>query len=164
MSTTSPDLTVADESTRPAVVAATLLMLAALVDSQVIGALTPQVAAGLKTAPTYVAASVTIYAVAAACVALMLGRYARRVAATVWLPRAALLFVFANAAAAFAPRLAVFWLARAFAGFAGGLVSALAIAALAGASEYARRGRQMSGVALSHFLAPVVGGPAGDGR
>src|ERR671933_1961781 len=110
MSTTS-EPTTTDQSARPAVVAATLLMLAALVDSQVIGALTPQVAAGLGTAPTFVAASVTIYAVAAACVALLLGRYARRVAATVWLPRAALLFVFANAAAAFAPRLAVFWLA-----------------------------------------------------
>ncbi len=136
-------------------------MLTALVDSQVIGALTPQVAAGLQTAPTLVAASVTIYAVAAACVALLLGRYARRVAATTWLPRAALLFVVANVAAAFAPRLAIFWLARALAGFAGGLVSALAIAALADASSYARRGRQMSGVAISYFLAPVVGVPAG---
>src|SRR5207237_313355 len=60
-----------------------------------------------------------------------------------------------------APKLAVFWLARAFAGFAGGLVSALAIAALADASAYARRGRQMSGVAISYFLAPVLGVPAG---
>ena len=161
MSTTAPDLTLADQSARPAVVAATLLMLAALVDSQVIGALTPQVAAGLHTAPTYVAASVTIYAVAAACVALLLGRYGRRVAATVWLPRAALLFVLANATAAIAPQLAFFWLARALAGFAGGLVSALAIAALADASDYARRGRQMSGVAISYFLAPVLGVPAG---
>ncbi len=136
-------------------------MLAALVDSQVIGALTPQVAAGLQTVPTLVAASVTIYAVAAATVALLLGRYAGRVEAVVWLPRAALLFVVANTAAAFAPRLAVFWLARALAGFAGGLVSALAIAALANASSYERRGRQMSGVAISYFLAPVLGVPVG---
>jgi predicted MFS family arabinose efflux permease len=148
-------------SSRPAVVSACLLMLAALIDSQVIGAITPQVAAGLKSAPTFVAASVTIYAVAAATVALLLGRFAPRVEATVWLPRAAVLFVVANLAAAFAPKLAVFWAARALAGFAGGLVSALAIAALANASDYARRGRQMSGVAISYFLAPVLGVPAG---
>ena len=80
--TTAPTPALADQSARPAVVAATLLMLAALIDSQVIGALTPQVAAGLHATPTLVAASVTIYAVAAACVALLLGRYARRVATT----------------------------------------------------------------------------------
>lgn len=161
MSTAAPDLTLTHTSSRPAVVSACLLMLAALIDSQVIGAITPQVAAGLQTAPTRVAASVTIYAVAAATVALLLGRFAPRVEAVVWLPRAAVLFVLANLAAAFAPRLAVFWAARALAGFAGGLVSALAIAALANASEYARRGRQMSGVAISYFLAPVLGVPAG---
>jgi predicted MFS family arabinose efflux permease/pimeloyl-ACP methyl ester carboxylesterase len=136
-------------------------MLAALIDSQVVAAITPQVAAGLRSTPTQVAASVTIYAVAAATVALLLGRFAPRVDAVVWLPRAALLFVLANLAATFAPRLAVFWTARALAGFAGGLVSALAIAALANASAYKRRGRQMSGVAISYFLAPVLGVPAG---
>ncbi|HEX8071851.1 MAG TPA: MFS transporter [Pyrinomonadaceae bacterium] len=157
----APELALARASSRPAVVSACLLMLVALVDSQVLGALTPQVAAGLRSAPERVAASVTIYAVAAATVALLLGRYARRAEPARWLPRAGLLFVVANAAAAFAPRLAVFWAARALAGFAGGLVSALAIAALANASSYERRGRQMSGVAISYFLAPVLGVPAG---
>jgi predicted MFS family arabinose efflux permease/pimeloyl-ACP methyl ester carboxylesterase len=161
MTTAAPELSLARTSSRPAVVAACLLMLVALIDSQVLGAITPQVAAGLQTAPAWVAASVTIYAVAAAAVALLLGRYARRVEPAVWLPRAGLLFVVANAAAAFAPRLAVFWTARALAGFAGGLVSALAIAALANASSYERRGRQMSGVAISYFLAPVLGVPVG---
>ncbi|MDT7602905.1 MAG: hypothetical protein QOF61_902, partial [Acidobacteriota bacterium] len=47
------------------------------------------------------------------------------------------------------------------AGLAGGLISALVIAALADASSYARRGRQMSGVAVSYFLAPVFGVPVG---
>jgi len=136
-------------------------MLAALIDSQVVAAITPQVATGLRSAPTQVAASVTIYAVAAATVALLLGRFAPRVDAVVWLPRAALLFVVANLLATFAPRLAIFWTARALAGFAGGLVSALAIAALANASAYKRRGRQMSGVAISYFLAPVLGVPVG---
>ncbi len=136
-------------------------MLVALIDSQVVGAITPQVAQGLLTTPTLVAGSVMIYAVAAATVALLLGRYARRIEAATWLPRAAVLFVVADLLAACAPRLAVFWLARALAGFAGGLVSALAIAALANASAYAQRGRQMSGVAISYFLAPVLGVPVG---
>ena len=90
MSTTTPDLTLARSSARPAVVSACLLMLAALIDSQVVAAITPQVATGLRSAPTQVAASVTIYAVAAATVALLLGRFAPRVDAVVWLPRAAL--------------------------------------------------------------------------
>jgi predicted MFS family arabinose efflux permease len=51
--------------------------------------------------------------------------------------------------------------ARALAGLAGGLVSALVITALADASSYARRGRQMSGVAVAYFLAPVLGVPLG---
>jgi predicted MFS family arabinose efflux permease len=41
------------------------------------------------------------------------------------------------------------------------LISALAIAALANASSYAKRGKQMSGVAVSYFLAPVLGVPLG---
>src|SRR5437764_14025128 len=105
MSTTTPDLTLARSSARPAVVSACLLMLAALVDSQVVAAITPQVAAGLRSVPTQVAASVTIYAVAAATVALLLALYASRVDAVAWSPRAALLFVVANLLAAFAPHL-----------------------------------------------------------
>jgi predicted MFS family arabinose efflux permease/pimeloyl-ACP methyl ester carboxylesterase len=136
-------------------------MLAALVDSQVVGAITPQIALGLNSAKTTVAASVMGYALAAAAVALLLGRRAGRVDPVRWLPAAAGIFVAANALAAIAPHVAVFWTARALAGLAGGLVSALVIAALADASSYARRGKQMSGVAVAYFLAPVVGVPVG---
>jgi predicted MFS family arabinose efflux permease/alpha-beta hydrolase superfamily lysophospholipase len=61
--------------------------------------------------------------------------------------------------AAAATHVWVFWAGRAAAGLAGGLVSALVVAALADASSYARRGRQMSGVAVCYFLAPVAGVP-----
>ncbi|MCA1615485.1 MAG: MFS transporter [Acidobacteria bacterium] len=145
-----------------AVACACLLMFAALVDSQVVGAIAPQVAAGLGAAKTTVAASVTICSAAAACVALLLGRTGRRgpgARPAAWLPLAAGLFVAGEALAAFAPRVAVFWAGRALAGLAGGLVSALVIAALADASSYARRGRQMSAVAVCYFLAPVAGVP-----
>jgi predicted MFS family arabinose efflux permease/pimeloyl-ACP methyl ester carboxylesterase len=136
-------------------------MLGALVDSQVVAAITPQIAAGLGSAKTSVASSVTAYAIAAAAVALLLGRRGGRVNPVKWLPAAAGIFVAANALAAIAPHVALFWAARSLAGLAGGLVSALVIAALADASSYARRGKQMSGVAVAYFLAPIVGVPAG---
>ncbi|HLL72942.1 MAG TPA: MFS transporter [Pyrinomonadaceae bacterium] len=148
-------------SARLAAMCACLLMFVALVDSQVVGAITPQIAEGLGSAKTSVAASVMVYALAAAAVALLLGRRAGRVRPVRWLPAAAAIFVAANALAAVAPHVAIFWTARALAGLAGGLVSALVIAALADASSYERRGRQMSGVAVAYFLAPVVGVPLG---
>lgn len=147
--------------TKLAALCASLLMLAALVDSQVVAAIAPQIAAGLGAAKTTVAASVTVYSIAAACVALLLGRRARVARPASWLPVAAAIFIAANLIAALAPSVPVFWAGRAVAGLAGGLVSALVIAALADASSYARRGRQMSGVAVSYFLAPVAGVPLG---
>jgi predicted MFS family arabinose efflux permease/pimeloyl-ACP methyl ester carboxylesterase len=162
MSTTvHEDDSAARPSARLAATCACLLMLVALVDSQVVAAITPQIAAGLGSAKTSVAASVTVYALAAAAVALVLGRSGGRVNPVRWLPGAAGVFVAANALAAFAPHVALFWTARALAGLAGGLVSALVIAALADASSYARRGKQMSGVAVAYFLAPVLGVPVG---
>lgn len=161
MSTTVYEDANAKPSARLAAVCACLLMLVALVDSQVVGAITPQIALGLNSAKTSVAASVMVYALAAAAVALLLGRRTGRVDPVRWLPAAAGIFVVANALAAIAPHVAVFWTARALAGLAGGLVSALVIAALADASSYARRGKQMSGVAVAYFLAPVVGVPLG---
>jgi DHA1 family inner membrane transport protein len=142
-----------------AVLCACLLMLAALVDSQVVGAIAPQVAAGVGASKATVAASVTAYSVAAACVALVLARGALRGRPAKWLPVAAVAFVAGALVAAAAPHVSVFWAGRAVAGLAGGLVSALVVAALADASSYARRGRQMSGVAVCYFLAPVVGVP-----
>ena len=146
---------------RVAVAVTCLLILAALIDSQVVAAIAPQIAAGLGSLPTIVASSVTIYAVTAAAVALLLGRYSRRMNARAWLPAAAAVFVAASLLASAATHVSVFLAARSLAGIAGGLISALAIAALADASAYAKRGRQMSGVAISYFLAPVVGVPLG---
>lgn len=148
-------------TSRFAVLAACLLILVALIDSQVVGAITPQIAFGLHAAKPTVAASVTGYSLAAAAVALGLGRFSRRIRPGTWLPIAALIFSAASLLSAFAPHVAVFFLARSLAGLAGGLISALAIAALANASSYAKRGKQMSGVAVSYFLAPVLGVPLG---
>lgn len=146
---------------RVAVAVTCLLILAALIDSQVIAAIAPQIATGLQSLPTVVASSVTVYAITAAAVALLLGRYARRMRPRSWLPIAAALFVAASLLASAATHVSIFLGARALAGVAGGLISALAIAALADASTYAKRGKQMSGVAISYFLAPIVGVPLG---
>ncbi len=146
----------------PVAVAVTcLLILSALIDSQLVAAIAPQIAAGLLSLPTIVASSVTVYAVTAAGVALLLGRYSGRIRPRAWLPFAAAIFVAASLMASFATHIAIFLAARALAGVAGGLISALVIAALADASSYAKRGKQMSGVAISYFLAPVVGVPLG---
>lgn len=146
---------------RVAVLVTCLLILAALIDSQLVAAIAPQIAAGLKSLPTIVASSVTIYAVTAAAVALLLGRYSRRISPRAWLPVAAAVFVAASLLAAASTHVSIFLAARSLAGVAGGLISALVIAALADASSYAKRGKQMSGVAICYFLAPVLGVPLG---
>lgn len=149
------------EGSRLAVAVVCLLILAALIDSQVVAAIAPQIAAGLHSLPAVVASSVTVYAIAAAAVALLLGQYSRRMRSQGWLPAASALFVGASLLASASTHVLPFLIARALAGVAGGLISALAIAALADASAYAKRGRQMSGVAVSYFLAPVLGVPLG---
>jgi len=149
------------QSTGLAALCVCLLILVALIDSQVVAAIAPQIAVALGATAAGVASSVTLYSLAAAAVALLLGRYSRTLRPAGWLPLAAGVFVAADLLAAVSTNLMLFWTARALAGLAGGLVSALAIAALADASSYARRGRQMSGVAISYFLAPVLGVPLG---
>lgn len=145
----------------PAVWASCLLMLVALTDSQILAAITPRIAEGLQTSKTLVASSASIYAIAAACVALILARYAAKMSIPRYLPIAGLIFLVASGGAALAPNITIFLIARMLAGLAGGLISALAIAGIANASTYAQRGRQMSGVAISYFLAPVLGVPLG---
>jgi predicted MFS family arabinose efflux permease/pimeloyl-ACP methyl ester carboxylesterase len=161
MASTAADSVPQGGISRVAVVVTCLLMLSALIDSQLVAAIAPQIATGLLSLPTIVASSVTIYAVTAAAVALVLGRYSGRMRPRAWLPFAAAVFVGASLLASIATHIAIFLAARALAGIAGGLISALVIAALADASSYAKRGKQMSGVAISYFLAPVVGVPLG---
>jgi predicted MFS family arabinose efflux permease/pimeloyl-ACP methyl ester carboxylesterase len=161
MSSTAAETVPQTGISRVAVVVTSLLILSALIDSQVVGAIAPQIAAGLGSLPAIVAGSVTVYAVTAAAVALLLGRFAGRIRPRVWLPLASVIFVAASLLAAASTSIYIFLGARALAGAAGGLISALVIAALADASSYARRGKQMTGVAICYFLAPVAGVPLG---
>lgn len=137
------------------------LVLVASVDAQGIGALAPEIADSLGAPAPVIAASVVFYSSAAGLVALAVARFWRRLDPAASLPAAAALFALASAAAALAPGIATFFAARALAGAAGGLVSALSVAALANASSYASRGKQMTGVAVSYFIAPIAGVPLG---
>lgn len=138
-----------------------ILILVALIDSQLIGAIAPGVAEGLGVRPSMVAWGVTVYAIAAAGVALWLALWHQLRDSTKWLPRSALLFGVGSLITAVAPHIGIFYVGRAVAGFAGGMISALAIAALANSANYDRRGRRMSWVAVAYFLAPVFGVPLG---
>ncbi len=154
----SPPVGISD---RLAPSAACLLILVALVDSQIVAAIAPQIAAGLRTHESTVAAGVTLYSLFAAAVALGLAWFPVAPAPRRWLPIAAAAFGVANLLTAAAPTVALFLAGRSLTGFAAGMISALAIAALANATSYEKRGRQMSLVAISYFLAPVVGVPLG---
>jgi predicted MFS family arabinose efflux permease/pimeloyl-ACP methyl ester carboxylesterase len=149
------------DASRVPLLVTSLLILVAIVDSQVVPAIAPHIAAGLKAAKPVVAASATAYSIAAAAVALLLGRYSKRINTEAWLLVAAAIFVVASVLAAASPHIIPFFAARSLAGLAGGLISALAIAAIANASSYAHRGKKMSGVAVAYFLAPVLGVPLG---
>ncbi|MGQ9897938.1 MAG: MFS transporter [Acidobacteriota bacterium] len=138
-----------------------LVMLAALVDSQLIGAIAPSIALAIGASKAAVAQSAAVYSLANAATAFWLIGPGRTLSPIRGLPVAALLSVIASVGAALSPNLWVFYLARAVVGFSGGLVSALAIAALANTSSYAARGVRMSGIAVSYFLAPVIGVPLG---
>lgn len=138
-----------------------LLVLVALIDSQLVASIAPQIAAGVAASETAVAAGVTVYSIAAAVVALGLAWFSHVHEPRRWLPATGFMFAAASLVTAVAPNIGVYYAGRALAGFVGGLISALAIAALANASSYDKRGSQMSWVAISYFLAPVVGVPLG---
>jgi predicted MFS family arabinose efflux permease/pimeloyl-ACP methyl ester carboxylesterase len=161
MTTTIPDETTAATSPKFAPQIACLLIFVALVDSQLVASIAPQIALGLDARETAVAAGVTIYSVFAALVALGLAWSPRVDAPARRLPIAATLIAVASLITAAAPNVAVLYAGRATAGVACGLISALAIASLANASTYEKRGSQMSWVAIAYFLSPVLGVPLG---
>ncbi len=149
------------EATSLSVVSICILIFFALSDAQVLGAIAPQIASGLGVEKAVVASSVTVYSVAAAVVAILLGNLHLfpRLKNLLSLSLASTLFSVAAAMAALSPNYTAFLLSRGLAGLAGGLISALAISTLANTSSYSKRGRQMIGPSICYFLAPVLGVP-----
>jgi hypothetical protein len=145
----------------PAVIAACLLLLTALTDSHVVPAIAPQIASGLNTSKTFIAFSVSAYAVAAATIAITLAKYSSKLLISKWVLVATGIFALAAIISATAPHPSIFFIGRIIGGFAGGLISALTIAGIANTTDYKTRGKQMSGVAICYLLAPVLGVPLG---
>ncbi|MBI4851794.1 MAG: MFS transporter [Acidobacteria bacterium] len=145
----------------PAIIAACLLLLTALTDSHVVPAIAPQIALGLNTSKTFIAFSVSAYAVAAATIAIALAKYSSKINIPKGIVIAVGIFTLAAIIVLIAPNPAIFFIGRTLGGFAGGLISALTIAGIANTTDYGARGKQMSGVAVCYLLAPVLGVPLG---
>jgi predicted MFS family arabinose efflux permease len=127
------------------------------VDAQVIAPLLPAIARGLGTTDAWVGRTVSGYALAAALAALVAGPLSDRMGRRNFLAGAAGVLGLASGASVLAGSLPGFAFARIAAGGGAGVVSALAIAAIADAVPYERRGRSMGWVATAYTAAPVFG-------
>jgi predicted MFS family arabinose efflux permease len=146
------------EEARVVVVLVSLLGLG-LVDSQVIAPLLPEIARSLETSSASVGRTVSGYAAAAAVAALVVGPWSDGAGRKRFLVGAGLVIGVASALVALTPAFFGFALARVVAGAGAGIVSALAVAAIADAVPYERRGRAMGWVATAYFAAPILGVP-----
>lgn len=138
-----------------------LLLLLAVTDLQTTAAVTPQIALGLETTATAVTYGFVVYSLAAVSAALLLRRFAGRCGRTELLTPTAFLYALSCLLAALAPNISFFIFSRFLSGFAGGFVSALAITALAAATSYKTRGKNMSLISFSYYMAPMLGVPVG---
>lgn len=135
------------------------LLLLAVTDLQTIAAITPQIALGLDTTATNVSYSFAAYSLSAVAAALLMRKFSSGLGKTKLLPLAAILYAASCAMAAIAPSISFFHAARSLGGIAGGFISALAITALAKVTSYEKRGKNMSIISVSYFLAPMLGVP-----
>jgi predicted MFS family arabinose efflux permease len=130
-----------------------------LVDNQVLAPLLPDIARSLDTSSAWVGRTASGYAIAAAIAGLVVGPISDRRGRRRFLVGASLVLGLAGALVAVSPGFVGFALARVIAGAGAGMVSALAVAAIADAVPYQRRGRAMGWVATAYFAAPILGVP-----
>jgi predicted MFS family arabinose efflux permease len=149
----------ASDETRVVLVLVGLLTLA-LVDSQVVALLLPEIARSLDTTGAWVGRTVSGYAVAAATAALVVAPRSDRSGRRRYLVAAGLLLGLSSAILTFTPAFPVFALARVVTGAAAGIISALTVAAIGDLVPYDRRGRAMGWVAAAYVAAPILGVPA----
>ena len=132
-----------------------------LTDVQVIPVLLP---AFEKTFSVHIATAgslVTLYAIAAAISALVIGPLSDRYGRMRFIRAAAAIFALAAILAAMAHTFSLMAVARLLAGLAGGVFSACIVALIADQFHFERRGRAMGWVAGMYSLSAVVGVPAG---
>jgi predicted MFS family arabinose efflux permease len=136
------------------------LLTLGLVDSQVVALLLPEIARSLDTTDAWVGRTVSGYAVAAAAAALVVAPSSDRLGRRGFLVAGGLLLGLSSAMVAITPAFTGFALARIVTGAAGGIISALTVAAIGDLVPYERRGRAMGWVAAAYVAAPILGVPA----
>ncbi len=145
--------------TRIVSVLASLLTLG-LVDNQLLAPILPEIAAKLGTSEVSVGWSVVGYAIAAALAALVVGPLSDASGHRRFLIAAGGVFGLGSLLVAAAPSFVVFVGARVVTGAAGGIISALVVAAIADVVPYERRGRAMAWVAAAYAVPVLVFPPA----
>jgi predicted MFS family arabinose efflux permease len=136
------------------------LLTLGLVDSQVVALLLPEIARSLDTTDAWVGRTVSGYAVAAAAAALVVAPRSDRLGRRGFLVAAGFLLGLSSVMVALTPTFGGFALARVVTGAAGGIISALTVAAIGDLVPYERRGRAMGWVAAAYVAAPILGVPA----
>lgn len=137
------------------------ILLLGLADVQIIAPILFQLAQDFSVTPAAVGTAVSAYAYAAAAWALIVGPLSDRIGRLIFLRAAAFIFAGAALGAYFAQQLEHYVLARAFAGLAGGTISACVISQVADLFDYAARGRAMGRLGAVYFIAPVMAVPLG---
>lgn len=130
-------------------------------DAQLISPLLAEIAGDLRAGIAAAGSSVALYSAASAICALFLAPLSDRKGRLRFLRYALLLLALAALAAAAAHSLAWYFAARALAGAAAGLLSAVAIAYAADLFPFEQRGRAMGLLSLAYFAPPIIGVPAG---
>lgn len=129
-------------------------------DAQLISPLLAEIAGDLRAGVAATGSSVALYSTCSAFCALFLAPLSDRKGRLRFLRYGLLLLALAALAAAAAHSLAWYFAARALAGAAAGLLSAVAIAYAADLFPFEQRGRAMGLLSLAYFAPPIIGVPA----
>ncbi len=133
----------------------------ALVDSNLIAPILPEIAESLRTVERMVGYTVVGYSLGAAFGALCVGPLSDQLGRKMFLLLGGLLFALGSLASVWTYSLPAFFLARFVIGIAAGSISALTIASIADVVPYETRGRVMGYVGAAYFAAPILGIPLG---
>jgi predicted MFS family arabinose efflux permease len=135
------------------------LLTLGLMDNQILAPLLPEIASSFGVGAARVGLTVSVYALAAALAALIVGPLSDRAARRPFLIAAGMSFGLASLAVFFTGSFVLFAAARFLAGASAGVISALVVASIADRVPYERRGRAMSWVASAYVVAPILGVP-----
>jgi predicted MFS family arabinose efflux permease len=130
-------------------------------DTQLIPPLLPLVAEDLGVTPGRAGLVVTVYALAAAAFALLVGTASDRLGRKRLIAGALVAFALASLLTSRTGQFSTLLAARLLTGFSAGALSTLALAYAADIYPYSRRGQAMGILSMAYFLAFVIGIPAG---